>query len=164
MGGTTFTPGSTATLEGIGTVIINSDGSYTFVPVNNYKGTVPVVTYTVTDGITTASASLTITILSEGEKVSTRIKVPQGISPNGDGVNDYLKIEGIEEFPNNRLEIFNRWGNKVFEAQYYQNNWDGKNYFGLSLGNELPVGTYFYVLDLGDGSSIIKGYIYLVRK
>jgi len=60
--------------------------------------------------------------------------------------------------------IFNRWGDKVFEAKPYNNTWDGKATEGVRIGSdELPVGTYFYILDLGDGSAVIKGYIYLNR-
>jgi gliding motility-associated-like protein/uncharacterized repeat protein (TIGR01451 family) len=90
--------------------------------------------------------------------------IPEGYSPNNDGINDYFVIRGIFNYPNNSIVIFNRWGNKVFEASPYQNNWDGKATMGLRFGgDELPVGTYFYLLDLGDGSEIIKGTIYLNR-
>ena len=90
--------------------------------------------------------------------------IPEGFSPNGDGVNDLFVIRGIQNYPNNSFLIYNRWGNKVFEAKPYQNNWDGKSDFGLILsGDELPIGTYFYLLDLGIGSDVIKGTIYLNR-
>ncbi len=90
--------------------------------------------------------------------------IPEGYSPNGDGINDLFVIRGIDSYPNNSIIIFNRWGNKVFEAHPYQNTWDGTCSFGLTVGdNQLPDATYFYLLDLGDGSKIIKGYIYLSR-
>jgi gliding motility-associated-like protein len=90
--------------------------------------------------------------------------IPEGFSPNNDGVNDLFVIRGIQNYPNNSFLIYNRWGNKVFEAKPYQNNWDGKSDFGLILsGDELPIGTYFYLLDLGIGSDVIKGTIYLNR-
>jgi gliding motility-associated-like protein/uncharacterized repeat protein (TIGR01451 family) len=90
--------------------------------------------------------------------------IPDGFSPNGDGTNDLFVIRGIANYPKNTFVIFNRWGNKVFEASPYQNTWDGRSMFGLRVGgNELPIGTYFYVLDLKDGSSIFKGTIYLNR-
>ena len=96
------------------------------------------------------------------------VRIPQGFSPNNDGINDSFTIAGIESYPNNKLIIMNRWGNKVFEANRYNNDWDGTNQHGVSFGNqELPDGTYFYILDLGqpgpDGEQIIKGYIYLAR-
>jgi gliding motility-associated-like protein/uncharacterized repeat protein (TIGR01451 family) len=90
--------------------------------------------------------------------------IPEGFSPNGDGINDLFVIRGISNFPNNTFEIFNRWGNKIFGASPYTNAWDGKSTAGMSVGgSDLPVGTYFYLLDLGDGTPIIKGTIYLNR-
>lgn len=94
----------------------------------------------------------------------TEFFIPEGFSPNSDGTNDLFVIRGILNYPNNKFSIFNRWGNKVFEASPYQNNWDGKSMFGLLVGgDELPIGTYFYVLDLMDGTAIFKGTIYLNR-
>ncbi|OFY19956.1 MAG: hypothetical protein A2W98_13300 [Bacteroidetes bacterium GWF2_33_38] len=90
--------------------------------------------------------------------------IPEGFSPNGDNINDLFVITGIENFTSNKFVIFNRWGNKVFEANNYQNTWDGKSTLGITIGgDELPVATYFYVLDLGDGSDVYKGTIYLNR-
>ncbi len=96
--------------------------------------------------------------------LSTDIAIPEGFSPNGDGINDSFVIKNIQLYPNNHLLIFNRWGNKLYEGKPYMNNWDGRNYEGGNLGTDnLPVGTYFYILDLGDGSKVRKGYIYLAR-
>ncbi len=90
--------------------------------------------------------------------------IPQGFSPNGDYINDLFIIRGIDRFPNNNFTIFNRWGDKIFEANPYKNTWDGSCSKGLRMGGDaLPTGTYFYVIDLGDGSKIIKGTIYLNR-
>jgi gliding motility-associated-like protein len=88
--------------------------------------------------------------------------IPEGFSPNGDGINDLFVIRGIDHYPNNSIIIFNRWGDKVFEASPYQNTWDGKCTMGVRAGgDQLPIGTYFYLLNLGDGSEILKGTIYL---
>lgn len=84
--------------------------------------------------------------------VPIKIFIPTGISPNADGINDFFEIEGIENYPNNKLEIYNRWGNKVYEEAPYKNNWNGnvKNASGYIYGNGLlPDGTYFYLLDFG---------------
>ncbi len=91
------------------------------------------------------------------------VKVPDAFSPNGDGVNDLLVITNIETYPNNRITIFNRWGNKVYEASPYTNQWDGTSQFGTMYGETLPESTYYYVLDLGDGSDAYTGFIYLRR-
>lgn len=90
--------------------------------------------------------------------------IPEGFSPNGDDVNDLFVIRGITMYPHNSIIVFNRWGNKVFTAGPYQNSWDGTCIYGVSAGgDELPVGTYFYVFDFGDGTKNIKGTIYLNR-
>jgi len=90
--------------------------------------------------------------------------IPQGFSPNGDNINDLFVIRGIEYYPLNTFTIFNRWGDEVFTAKPYQSTWDGKSTKGVRVGgDDLPVGTYFYILDLGNGSDIYKGTIYLNR-
>ena len=91
------------------------------------------------------------------------ISPPEVFTPNDDGKNDYFEIPNLELYPNNSIVIFNRWGNKVFEASPYLNDWDGRNHFGLRIGGDrLPAGTYFYILNLGDGSEPRKGYVYLM--
>ena len=90
--------------------------------------------------------------------------IPEGFSPNSDEINDLFVIRGIENYPTNDFVVFNRWGDPVFDAQPYSNNWAGTTTKGISIGtNVLPVGTYFYVLHLGDGSPVLKGTIYLNR-
>lgn len=108
--------------------------------------------------------SIIILNLTINGEASSDVAVPEGFSPNGDGVNDYFVITNIEQYPNNHILIFNRWGNKVYEGKPYMNQWDGRNYFGAKVGGDLlPVGTYFYILDLGNGSKIKKGFVYLNR-
>jgi gliding motility-associated-like protein/uncharacterized repeat protein (TIGR01451 family) len=79
-------------------------------------------------------------------------------SPNGDGVNDVLQINDIQNYPNNTLEIFDRNGNQVFSVSRYDNTWTGDGTNG-----QLPKGTYFYVMNLGDGSEVKKGWIQIMR-
>jgi gliding motility-associated-like protein len=138
---------------------INNGEGYPFNGTNLYTPG----TYTQTETDAMGCDSI-ITILTLKVKEDTTASIPQGFSPNGDGINDYFIIKNIEYYPHNHILIFNRWGNKVYEASPYENKWDGKNYFGLKVGgNTLPEGTYFYILDLGDGSAKIKGYIFLGR-
>lgn len=75
------------------------------------------------------------------------IDIPTGVSPNGDGFNDLWIIEHIEQFPGNVVEVYNRWGDQLYRAEGYDNNdpWDG-----FYNGVELPVGTYYYVIELND--------------
>ncbi len=99
--------------------------------------------------------------------VTIAVFVPSGYSPNGDGKNDEFIIVGLENYPNNKLEIYNRWGNKVFEQAPYDNTWKGtvKNIDGYVIGEGLlPSGTYFYLLDFGvPGVEQLTGYI-VIRK
>ena len=86
-------------------------------------------------------------------------------SPNGDGVNDLFVINCLHNYPNNKLEVYNRWGNMVYEMRGYANDWDGTSN-GRSVYNgsdKLPAGTYYYVLDLGDGTKPTTGWIYINR-
>ena len=86
-------------------------------------------------------------------------------SPNGDGVNDFFKIDCIASFPNNKLEVYNRWGNIVYEKRGYNNDWDGitNGRVAVQKGDLLPVGTYYYILDLGDGSEPKTDWLYINR-
>uniref|UniRef100_UPI00261F133D DUF7507 domain-containing protein n=1 Tax=uncultured Winogradskyella sp. TaxID=395353 RepID=UPI00261F133D len=86
-------------------------------------------------------------------------------SPNGDGVNENFVIDCIERYPDNILEVYNRWGNIVYSKKGYLNDWDGTSN-GRAVINQsekLPVGTYYYVLDLGDGSDPRVGWLYINR-
>ena len=88
--------------------------------------------------------------------------IPAAFSPNGDGINDLFVITGLVNYPALSMSVYNRWGVLVFDASPYQNNWDGKSSSGLTIGgDELPIGTYFYIIDLGNGSPIRKGTIYI---
>ena len=86
-------------------------------------------------------------------------------SPNGDGVNDYFTIDCIENYPNNTLEVFNRWGNLVYSKKGYSNDWDGTSNGRATLKKEelLPVGTYYYILNLGDGTPPRADWLYINR-
>ena len=66
-------------------------------------------------------------------------------------------INCIEQFSNVFLEIFDRYGNKVHSVRGYDNSWDGFGKNGL-----LPKGTYFYIMDLGDGTEVKKGWIQIM--
>jgi len=93
------------------------------------------------------------------------------VTPNGDNDNDVFTIRNIELFPDNTIEIYNRWGVLVYEARGYGQ--DGRYFRGISEGrvtisqsSELPVGTYFYVLKYRNGSGINRersGYLYINR-
>lgn len=109
------------------------------------------------------STSLEIEVTQETCLSVEGLMIPEGFSPNGDGIGDYWIIRGLDAYPNNRVYIFNRWGNEILNASPYHNDWDGRAQQGLNAGEVLPVGTYWYILDLGDDSAPRKGFIYLNR-
>jgi gliding motility-associated-like protein len=91
------------------------------------------------------------------------------VTPNGDGVHDILTISGLEERPNNSLQIFNRWGILLYATESYNtrgNYFDGYSLARLTSSNEerLPIGTYFYSFVFEDTTGArrtLKGYLYL---
>ena len=92
------------------------------------------------------------------------IFAPVGFSPNGDGINDFLEFEGLENKTSYQLHIFNRWGAKVFETEAPNQIWDGKaNVSSLvTIGEDLPDGTYYYIIEV-EGESKITGFVELMR-
>jgi gliding motility-associated-like protein len=91
--------------------------------------------------------------------VLPEFQIPDAFSPNGDGVNDFFDIRGIDAYPGNSLVLINRWGSEVFRAEGYLGGWNGVT----DGGAELPVGTYFYRLELGPGLDVLSGYVVLHR-
>ena len=89
--------------------------------------------------------------------------IPELFSPNADNQNDKFEIIGIENYPDNKLTIFNRWGNLIFEREKYNNDWDGKPNVNTGTGSELlPSGTYFVIFEYGDNKSkTYKGFVQL---
>jgi len=79
-------------------------------------------------------------------------------SPNNDGINDFWYIGNIQKYPDNRLEIYTRTGQQVYAKSGYDNSWDGTNY-----GDKLPEATYYFTLNLGNGSPPIMGSVTILR-
>nr|WP_299487515.1 gliding motility-associated C-terminal domain-containing protein [uncultured Allomuricauda sp.] len=142
------------------------------------------------DALGTASLQLTVEVLDTNDYLNTAslafvdqldlnrsndsdqasvepscLTVYNEFSPNGDGVNDLFKIDCISRYPNNVLQVYNRWGNIVYEQRSYNNDWDGTSNgrATVQVGDQLPVGTYYYVLDLGDGSAPRTDWLYINR-
>lgn len=107
----------------------------------------------------------------EPNREEDEVEVFNVLTPNGDGVHDVLQISGLENFPNNTIRIYNRWGVMVFTTNGY--DMEGNFFDGTSQGrvtvdvdNKLPVGTYFYILDYEDDNGnqqSLSGYIYINR-
>lgn len=97
--------------------------------------------------------------------IETTLQNNYAFSPNGDGINDYFVIEGIELRPNNSIQIINRWGALVYSKDGYDNTWDGISEHSLTINRSkgLPTGTYYYILKYHDSNISLTGYIYLMR-
>jgi gliding motility-associated-like protein len=87
------------------------------------------------------------------------LDIPKAFSPNGDGINDVWNITGKESWPYIEVTIYNRWGQAVWKSgRGYPVPWDGR-----SIGRELPVDSYHYVIDFHNGSKLIFGDVTIVR-
>jgi len=86
------------------------------------------------------------------------LRIPNAFSPNGDGINDRWEIDGLRTVPGCRVEVFNRWGQPVYESQGYTRPWEG-----TWRGRPLPTGTYYYVISISPGKAQYTGWVALLR-
>jgi gliding motility-associated-like protein len=86
------------------------------------------------------------------------LTVPNTFTPNNDGINDYWNIKGIEKYPAAIVQVFSRYGQKVFESKGYSQPFDGR--IG---GSPLPPGVYYYIINLNDNCSLAAGSLTLIR-
>jgi large repetitive protein len=87
------------------------------------------------------------------------LTIPEAISPNKDLINDVWNIENTDLYPQIEITIYNRWGQSVWKSERgYPVPWDGR-----SRGEELPVDSYHYIIDLHNGSKPIIGAITIIR-
>ncbi|MCW3121960.1 MAG: large protein [Flavipsychrobacter sp.] len=84
------------------------------------------------------------------------IIIAEGLSPNGDGLNDHWEIFGLNDCPDNTVQVFDKWGNLVYEQNDYKNDWDGKS----KGGSRLPDGDYFYLVKLNVPDVDIRKNVY----
>jgi gliding motility-associated-like protein len=134
-------------IPGAASYEISEDNGVTWVPSNSVintesHGTNATVPYFLVRAIGAGLCK----VGASSEPIACQVVVPNIFTPNGDGKNEYFKIENIEQYPNNQLQIFNRWGKEVFSASPYNND---ANKFD---GKDLTDGVYFYILNLGDNN------------
>lgn len=84
-------------------------------------------------------------------------------TPNQDGNNDNWYIGNIEKYPDNKVEIYNRYGKLVYKTTGYENAWDGNTWDGKSFGENLPAATYFYIIDLGVDGKKYHGTVTIIE-
>lgn len=142
----------------IGSTAILSDSSLASTYAVGLNPGVNVFQWKVVNGTCSDSALIAITLLDPSECVEV-LELPTGFTPNGDGKNDYLIVKGIDDFPDNTLLVYNRWGSKVFEKNNYRNDWSGEN----MDGEPLPAGTYFVIFKSRSSDQVITSYIDLRR-
>jgi gliding motility-associated-like protein len=150
----------TATLQ---PTVTGNDLHYLWTPnlyMNNDTLRNPVIT-----GV--ADIYYTLTVTAEGGCVSSDqlfVKVlkfpniPNTFTPNNDGINDLWIIDHLSDYPNVRVQVFNRYGQPVFESKGYGKPWDG-----TMNGKSLPFGTYYFVIEPGNGRKPVTGYVTLIK-
>ncbi|MDR9457661.1 MAG: HYR domain-containing protein, partial [Salegentibacter sp.] len=127
--------------------------------------------YRVEDSACPVSATVTVNINDDCVVLPCGLEdiqssISKAVTPNGDNRNDYFEIDFADECGfTYEVMIFNRWGAKIFKSDNYQNNWDGQSNKSATSSNQLPSGTYYYILKIrNSGFEPIQGYIYLGTK
>ncbi|HZY38033.1 MAG TPA: gliding motility-associated C-terminal domain-containing protein [Mucilaginibacter sp.] len=112
------------------------------------------ITYT----LTAVSQSCGTSTSSVYVRVYKKVTIPNAFSPNNDGINDYWNITALNTYPESITQVFNRYGQQVFQSTGYARPWDGTN-----NGKPLPAGTYYYIIDLKDGQHKLSGWVLVVK-
>jgi gliding motility-associated-like protein len=150
-GPTTFCAGGSVTLSAnAGSSYLWSNGATTQSITVSTAGNYTVRVTNATGCISTSSSAVSVS-------VSGALNIPNTFTPNGDGVNDTWVIDQINQYPDCKVTVFNKMGNKVFESVGYTQPWQGK-----FKDNDLPFDVYYYVIDLKCGS-LLKGWIALIK-
>ncbi len=158
---------TTSEEDAIGTDSYNADTDGDTIPDGQEveDGTDPLDPCHSIGGVPSLDAGCNAEVVDSGIAVSNEV-----ITPDGDGTNDFFRIENIESFPNNTVQIYNRWGIVVYEMSGYDNVTN--TFQGVSNGratisedSELPVGVYFYIIKYNNnGDNLDKsGYLYINR-
>jgi gliding motility-associated-like protein len=96
----------------------------------------------------------TLTILP----VPPSVVIPNAFTPNGDGYNDLWNIQSIDAYPQCVVSVYSRYGSLIFQSKGYPMPWDGTR-----RGSPVPVGTYYYIIDLHNGTRPLSGYVAVIR-
>lgn len=140
-----------------GVLTSDNQGHYTYQPDLGFSGRDLMVYKVCNANCDDACGIATVTILvnSPSECVA-----PTVITPNGDNYNDFFFVPclGTDEYPDNEVSIFNQWGDEVYYAKPYLNDWEG-----TYNGNPLPAGTYFYVIKYNGKAKTTSGFLVLQR-
>lgn len=118
-------------------ITVNQDGNYNVV-VSNVEG---------------CSATSKVYVQFQKE-----FKIPNIFSPNGDGIHDRWEIQNLSNNPGCSVDIYNRYGQLIFHSIGYSNPWDGTVH-----GSRVPLGTYYYIIDMKNGKNKFSGYLDIIR-
>jgi gliding motility-associated-like protein len=140
-----------------GSLVFNKDGSFQYTPKVGFSGTITFDYEVCSDFCPTACTQATAKIeIIKGNR-GTNV-----ITPNGDGDNDGLEIEGYDpNLPGSELSeirVYNQWGDMVYKTKWYKNDWKG-DYKALPL----PAGTYYYIFNKNPTANAIKGFVTILR-
>ena len=144
-----------------GLVILNSDSTITYTPETSFTGFDSLRYFICANDIPVLCDTATVHIYIREDSTANRLIIYNVITPNSDGDNDRWIIDGIEEFLNNSVVIFNRWGDRINSYDHYDNKsvvWNGTNL----KGQLVPDGTYYYILTIKGGSRR-NGWIFIHR-
>lgn len=143
-----------------GVYSISADGRFNYLPPKGFVGRDSLV-YEACNSSSPLSkcgtAKIYVDVLACEE-----IFIPEGFSPNGDGINDVFVIKGAERY-DIKLQIFNRWGNLIYEDEHYKNTWNAIATVGILIGEGVPDGTYYYIVDLRNGQKPRVGFMTIQR-
>ena len=138
--------------------VVMTDGIFDYVPRQNAFGTDQIVYQICNVNCPDECQKATVTILLNGLTETGDCWIPNVVTPNGNGKNDVLLIPCAEQFTDNELSVFNRWGDKVYSTTNYQNDWAA-----TYKGKNLPVGTYYYMFKQSKDSLPRQGYFEVIR-
>lgn len=145
-------------ISGMGINETTSSSTFTSSAISTGSGSNQIYNFQITESSGCTSTSYTGSVDGEVSCINTTIAISNAMTPNGDGFNDTFWILNIEAYPDNELQIFNRWGDLIYEANGYANEWDGTR-----NGKVMPMGTYYYILNLNDGTDVFTGYLMVLE-
>ena len=140
--------------------LVNADNTITYTPYLDYIG-LDSLTYEVC--ASSYNCSQAMVRIEVKDVKPEKLIIPEGFSPDGDDINEYFEIIGLEYFGRVTIKVYNRWGNLVYINNNYKNEWDGKANASMSIGKTLPTGTYYYIIEIVDTKERINGNVFLKR-
>ncbi|WP_192820208.1 gliding motility-associated C-terminal domain-containing protein [Rufibacter sp. LB8] len=163
--GATANAGADATIETGQSVELRASGGVTYqwspttgLSSDKIANPVATPTKTITYKVTVTTADGCTSTDEVVVNVLDPIKVHNGFTPNGDTFNDTWEIPELKDYPSCTVEVYNRWGNKVFESKGYTQPWDGR-----TNGQALPAATYYYIIKLDGKERILSGNVTIIK-